>query len=108
MSIKESRYKYTKSFREKNPDYLVKKRLERKKRAVEYLGGSCKHCGLITDEYCVYDFHHINESEKDYKPSDMMSRNKWETIQTELDKCILLCSNCHRIVHFKNKFKDVI
>ena len=47
----------------------------------------------------VFDFHHIDPDEKDIKVADWMGRIKWATLKKELDKCILLCSNCHRIHH---------
>ncbi len=71
-----------------------------KRRAVEYLGGKCVDCGLQTDMVAVYDFHHVNPSEKDSTIASLMSRVKsWKRIQGELDKCVLLCANCHRIRH---------
>jgi len=78
----------------------VDRRRELKRYAVEYLGGACAHCGLSTNQYKVYDFHHIDDSNKKYSVSQLIGRlPKWEVLQEELDKCILLCANCHRIHH---------
>lgn len=65
-----------------------------------YKGGSCERCNLnIKDShYSVFDFHHLNPSTKDPNFSGIKSQ-KWEKIQNEIDKCKLLCSNCHRITH---------
>lgn len=71
-----------------------------KRRAVEYLGGQCTDCGMKTDILAVYDFHHIQPGKKDAEPATMMDNNRsWEEIQAELDMCIVLCANCHRIRH---------
>lgn len=43
------------------------------------------------------DFHHLNPTEKDFNISDRMT--SFEAIRPELDKCVLLCSCCHREVH---------
>lgn len=67
-----------------------------KHRAIEYLGGKCKICGLI-DDPCVYDFHHKDPNQKDYKLSSR--KISFRKIKTELDKCILLCCMCHRKLH---------
>lgn len=72
-----------------------------KRKAVEYLGGKCQDCG-IEGPPCIYDFHHRDPSQKDFHLSSNMSRT-WERIKTELDKCMLLCSNCHRILHWLEK-----
>ncbi len=78
----------------------AKKREEQKRRAVEYLGGQCIDCGLRTDIVDVYDFHHVHPEEKSATINRMMTKTlSWASIQEELDKCELLCANCHRIRH---------
>jgi hypothetical protein len=68
-----------------------------KKRAVEYKGGKCERCGY---DKCIdaLEFHHINPTEKDKNFGNIKLR-KWETQKKELDKCIMVCSNCHREIH---------
>lgn len=57
---------------------------------------SCIICGE-NDPICI-DFHHLNESEKEYQISDLvMSREKMEE---ELKKCVPVCANCHRKIHY--------
>lgn len=71
-----------------------------KQRAVDYKGGKCQDCKMTYIIY-VYDFHHLDSTEKDFNISGSKVRNMpWELVQTELDKCILLCSNCHRLRHY--------
>jgi len=65
--------------------------------AVEYKGGSCIQCGY-NQHIAALEFHHTNPNEKEFNFGDVKNR-KWETIKQELDKCVLLCSNCHRIEH---------
>lgn len=79
-----------------------KTRLANKQKAIAYLGGCCKHCGLVTNHLSVYDFHHVNKEEKESDPGSLLHYS-WSRIQKELDKCILLCANCHRIEHEKDK-----
>jgi hypothetical protein len=66
--------------------------------AVEYKGGSCSCCGY---NKCVaaLEFHHNDPSEKDFGISGKGLTRSWEKLKVELDKCILVCSNCHREIH---------
>jgi hypothetical protein len=45
------------------------------------------------------DFHHTNPKDKKYDISDMISHNI-EKIIIEIQKCIVVCSNCHRKIHY--------
>jgi len=65
------------------------------KQSIEYLGGKCNECGY--DGYAL-EFHHIIPEDKEHKISEMWSYS-WENIKRELDKCIILCSNCHAKHH---------
>lgn len=76
---------------------ISNRRRGNKLKAIEYKGGACSACGGSFHP-CVYDFHHINIKEKEKDPGTLMS-SKWETIKKELDKCVLLCANCHRLAH---------
>ncbi len=71
-----------------------------KKRCIEFLGGKCSVCGLETGFISVYDFHHKNPEEKELGIRPLLGC-VWEKIEKELIKCILVCANCHRIIHFE-------
>jgi hypothetical protein len=87
---------------EKEAQRLIKHRRMLKEKAVAYLGGRCIDCGLQSEYAEVYDFHHRYPEEKDASIAYLMDTTKrWERIREELDKCDLLCSNCHRIRHAK-------
>lgn len=81
-------------------EYTNLRRRETKRLAVEYLGGKCVDCGLV-DLQEVYDFHHADPTQKDFTIGK--SVKIFERIKTELDKCVLLCSNCHRKRHSLTK-----
>lgn len=77
--------------------YNLEKGQEKRKKAVEHLGGKCKICGY-NKHICSLDFHHRNPSEKD--PSFKSMRYwSWKRIELEINKCDLLCKNCHAAVH---------
>lgn len=95
-----------KNWRLNNLDYIKEKQREtarqRKLWSIEYLGGCCSKCGG-TFHPSIYEFHHVDPTNKDQDPSKMMSRSK-QKLQAELDKCILLCANCHRFEHHGDKY----
>lgn len=71
-----------------------------KSKAVAYKGGRCQDCQRSFAD-CVYDFHHIDPSQKDFSISGREVRHMtWTQIKRELDKCVLLCANCHRLRHY--------
>ena len=74
-----------------------KKRYDYKQKCVDYKGGKCELCGY---DKCIdaLDFHHIDPDSKEISIGDSNNRI-FENVKSELDKCILLCSNCHREVH---------
>jgi len=63
--------------------------------AIAYKGGKCQVCGY--DKYQgALDLHHLNAEEKDFGIGDKGYTRSWEKVRAELDKCILVCANCHR------------
>jgi len=70
-----------------------------KHRAIDYLGGSCERCGYKRCKDAL-EFHHRDSTEKSFSVSKAMVHiRSWEAIRAELDKCDLLCANCHRELH---------
>lgn len=74
-----------------------RKRMAMKERAVAYKGGQCQRCGYSKCLRALH-FHHKERQSKEFGIGAKMSW-KWERIIAELDKCTLLCSNCHCEVH---------
>jgi len=79
---------------------VTRRRKKIKLKAVEYKGGKCQVCNY---NRCVdaLDFHHLDESKKDFAIGSRGHSRSWVRVQAELDKCILVCSNCHREIHAK-------
>lgn len=69
-----------------------------KVKCVEYKGGKCVECGY--NKYLgALDFHHLDPSKKDFRLAAVKSHAFNDMIKKELDKCILVCANCHREIH---------
>lgn len=82
-----------------NKSEEVKKCQKRKKqKVVNLFGGCCSICGY---NKCLdaLEFHHLNKYDKKESPAYIIMRWSFERAKEELDKCILLCSNCHREIH---------
>lgn len=79
-----------------NYEYVKDSRVKKKLVLVEYKGGKCERCGYSK---CIHalEFHHLNPLEKDFNISS--SSKPIEELKKEVDKCQLLCANCHREVH---------
>lgn len=68
-----------------------------KRQCVEYKGGKCFVCGYNKFQGSL-DFHHVNPQEKDFGIATMKT-NSFDSLKKELDKCVMLCKNCHAEVH---------
>ena len=81
-----------------NVKRVTNRRKQLKKLAVEYKGGKCVKCNY---DKCIdaLEFHHLNPDEKDFSISHKGYTMSLEKVQKELDKCILVCANCHREIH---------
>ena len=80
--------------------YSTQRRRNVKIKAVKYLGGKCFDCNVESYPE-IYDFHHRDPSKKDFSISK--NSKTFESIRAELNKCDLLCANCHRIRHYSLK-----
>ena len=66
--------------------------------ARNYKGGKCAVCGYDKCQRAL-SFHHVNPKEKDFDLSSRGLTRSWERIKKEIDKCVLLCANCHMELH---------
>ena len=71
---------------------------ERKRKFVKQLGDQCFDCKQSFPDVC-YDFHHLDDSTKEFNPANGLKLSEIR-MQAELSKCVLLCSNCHRLRHY--------
>ena len=61
---------------------------------------SCETCG--ENHPACLDFHHIDPSLKEDSINRIKQRYSLEYLKKEIEKCKVLCSNCHRKLHWKN------
>jgi hypothetical protein len=106
---KEKQKEYQREWIRKNQTQKEKNLLSAKKRKIKNklllekykidTGCYCRSCGIYDHPVCM-DFHHLNgEDKKDTVSSLSSTGYKWETVKNEIDKCIMICSSCHRKIH---------
>jgi hypothetical protein len=85
-----------------NPNYYVKQKeraLSRKLELIKLKGGKCEKCGYDKN-ISALEFHHLDPNAKKFNlDSRNLSNTTRDKILEELDKCILVCANCHRELH---------
>lgn len=104
------------TYYENNREKVVKAQVQRqalrcasvKEKMVEFLQDKqCLECG--EKDIRVLEFHHTDSSSKEAEISTMIGYGfRWEKILSEIEKCIILCANCHRkeTVESKNFYKS--
>ena len=68
-----------------------------KERMIYVMGDKCSICGYNKCQTAL-ELHHINAEEKEFTFASNTNR-AWATIRKELEKCVLVCANCHREIH---------
>lgn len=59
----------------------------------------CIQCG--ENDIACLDFHHLERESKEHSVSMLVNHtSSIKKIQDEISKCIVLCSNCHRKLHY--------
>jgi len=83
--------------------HVINWKRNRKIELVKYKGGKCEKCGY---DKCIeaLEFHHKDPSQKDFNISSHSYSSK--RMKDEADKCLLLCSNCHREEHVRLKLDN--
>tara|TARA_Y100000310_G_C20682687_1_gene816936 strand:- start:2728 stop:3177 length:450 start_codon:yes stop_codon:yes gene_type:complete len=101
---KEKDLEASRSYRFNNKNKVnAKKRLQKKQKR-DWLdqykkSQSCKKCG--ENRWFCLDFHHMDSNEKEVGIADLVrSGYGFKRIKEEISKCIVLCANCHRHLHF--------
>jgi DNA-binding CsgD family transcriptional regulator len=88
--------RFKKTYKISKSDAVINWRKRTKEKLVNYKGGKCEICGY---NKCVeaLQFHHENPKEKDFQ----IGGKSWsyDRLVKEVDKCKLLCSNCHIETH---------
>ena len=73
-----------------------------KHKLIEYKGGKCEKCGYNKCDGALH-FHHLDPTEKSFSISQInLGYITLEEITKEIDKCQLLCANCHAEIHWKD------
>jgi hypothetical protein len=82
-------------------DATQKRRDKLKQLAIHHKGGKCEICGY---NKCIgaLEFHHLDPNEKDFGIANKGYTRSWDKVKIEIDKCIMVCANCHREIHSKD------
>jgi len=77
-----------------------------KLKLIEYKGGKCEVCGYCKPCPRAYHFHHLDPKKKDFGIGGYGITRSFDRLKLEVDKCQLLCSNCHAEIHDEQYKKD--
>jgi predicted HNH restriction endonuclease len=85
-------------YKEGKAQYVAKRRRKIKQLALDYKGNKCSICSY-NKSIRALSFHHLNPDTKEFGIASSGETRSWERVKVELDKCILVCANCHMEIH---------
>lgn len=102
---------YRKSHYEANKNKYIQKASDYRNKIVDWFkeykkGLKCEKCG--EDRPWVLDFHHVNPLEKDIEVIHLIRASSKKRALKEIDKCMVLCANCHRDHHYQERLNASI
>ena len=87
----------------------MRNKYQEKKTTVQDLKSQCKCAKCGESRGYVLDYHHINPKEKEQTIARMTSNYySLDNIYDEINKCIVLCANCHREFHYFEKLNGLL
>lgn len=104
---KECQTKYRKEHYERNKIKYINKARTYTKKVAEWFTKevkdklTCSKCG--ENRHWVLDFHHLDPETKEDNVSNLLAKGSKKKLLKEIEKCIVLCSNCHRDLHYQEK-----
>ena len=96
---------YNKKYYAVNKEAVKKKNAQAKKRSYAEWRQfksmfKCIHCGF--SHPAAIDFHHVDKT--DYKSvADLVKNGNFSAAKREVQKCVALCANCHRVHHHEER-----
>ena len=98
---------YRKEHYERNKETIIAQVKEKKRKIREYIQNiksriGCSICG--EGRYWVLDFHHLGDKEESV--SSLVRSGSLTKVKKEIEKCEVLCSNCHRDLHHQMRKKS--
>jgi len=90
----------------KNSEKVLRWRIKKKQKLIEYKGSECEICGYNKIQFLsVFDFHHKDPSKKEFGIAAKGLTIGIDRLKKEVDKCMLLCKNCHAEIHDKETWE---
>lgn len=88
---------------------LARTRINKQKKRREWkafkASQSCSICGMQHE--AVIEFHHPNGADAyDKKVHNYVQRGQWKKAYEEVERCVPLCCNCHRILHYNERLGE--
>jgi hypothetical protein len=105
-NCRECQKNYRKTHYLKNKKKYIGKASDYRKNMIEWFYEIKKElkCEICDEKrYWVLDFHHNNPDEKHDEVSILIRKGSKKKILEEIEKCSVLCANCHRDLHFNEK-----
>ena len=98
---KEANRKYQREWARKNGKTLKKNQVSPEKRKQMVDDAKSLPCVICEKTFppCVMDLHHVDPATKKSGIAELQRKASYRILQEEIDKCVPLCANCHRMVH---------
>ena len=95
-----------KAYKSNNNEKVLARAAQRRREIREYVmqvkSAPCTDCGRTYPPY-VMEFDHLPGNGKAFNIGFMATRVGWAKIKAEIDKCEVVCANCHRIRTFQRQ-----